>query len=182
MARDTCEWVMSHRSVYTLSCTISRRIFDIAEAPRIALPVTHHPHVCHLVICGMSHSYVGHDSFVCDVMMLLIHIFIHADARHVLVCHLVICDLTHSYVTWLCCSFMYSLICYRHVGHDSFICGTWLIRMWCDDIAHSYSIHSYRRTSFCFLVICDTTHSYARHDLFVCDVKMLLMYTLTQML
>ena len=51
---------------------------------------------------------------MCYIALLVTH--------HVHVCHLVICDMTHSYVTWLCCSIIYSLICYRLVGHDSFVC------------------------------------------------------------
>ena len=64
-------------------------------------------------MCDMTHSYVGHDSFICVTW--LIHM----------------CDMTHSYV-W----------------HSSFICVTWLIHMW--DMTHSYVWQSRR------VHVCDT--------------------------
>ena len=75
--------------------------------------------------CGMTHSYVWHDSFICVTWC--IHM---CDMMHSHVCHdsfvcatwlIRMCDMTHSYV-----------------GHDSFIRATWHIQM-CD-MTH-FNIH-----------------------------------------
>jgi len=103
----------------------------------------------------MTHSYVGHDSFICGTW--LIHMW----------------DMTHSYV-----------------GHDSLICGTWLIHMWdmtrviwmihrCDTMSSVISIcvteSSICVTRFmysvclyiwmCHVHMCDMNHSYVSRDL-----------------
>jgi len=62
-------------------------------------------------MCGMTPSYVWHDSFICVTWLNI--------TRSSYVWHLCMCDMTHSYV-W----------------HDSFICVTWLIHI-CD-ITDSY--------------------------------------------
>jgi len=79
----------------------------------------------------MTHLYVGHASFICGTW----HMW----------------DMTDLYVGHA------SFIC----GHDSFICGTWIIDMW--DMTHLYVGHE--------LFICgmwDMNQLYVGHDSFVC--------------
>jgi len=66
-------------------------------------------------MCGMTHSYVNHDSFICKPW--LIHMWTMT--------HSYVCNLTHSYlcdITQLCHTHSY-------LWHDSFICVPWLIHM-----------------------------------------------------
>jgi len=79
--------------------------------------------------CGMTHSYVWCDSFICETWLI-----------HTL-------DMTHSYVrrdSFICETWLIHMWDMTHscVGHDSFICGTWLIHTL--DMTHSYV----RRDSF----------------------------------
>ena len=123
--------------------------------------------------CGMTHSYVRHDSFICATW--LIHM----------------CDMTHSYVwhdsltcaTWPIHTCDMTNSCVRHdsfhlrhdpfyvcdmthpyVRHDSFIratwltsCATWLIHM-CD-MTHSYVRHDSHHVRHDSFHVCDMTHN-----------------------
>ena len=99
------------------------RIFDM----------THYICVTKLIqMCGMTHSYVWHDSFI--YVTWLIHM----------------CDMTHSYVwhdsftcgTWLI--HMWDMT-HSYVGHDSFTCVTWLI--WLIHICVTWLIAASGQTS-----------------------------------
>jgi len=84
----------------------------------------------HWLVCGMTHSYLWHDAFICVTRL------IHA-------CDMV-CGMTHSYYdrTWLVymCDKTHSCV-WHGVWHDSFIFMTWLIHM-CDATSH-VKCHTY---------------------------------------
>jgi len=71
--------------------------------------------------------------------------------------------MNHSYVghdSFICGTWLIHMLDMTHsyVGHDSFICGTWLIHMW--DMTHSYVGHDSFICGTWLIHMCDMTHSY----------------------
>jgi len=102
----------------------------------------------------MTHSYVGHDSFICGTWLIrmwdMTHSYVGHDSWHAPwseqapQMHELLSDMTHT------CLWHYSFICVTwllhmcdmtlsYMGHDSLICGTGFIQMW--DTTHSYVGH-----------------------------------------
>jgi len=128
-------------------------------------------------------SYAGHDSFVCVTWQP--HMW----------------DMTPSHVghntfirgTWLNICGTWLII---FVGHNSFICGTWT-HAWTRTRTHKhthahtnthththtiinlYSVHYQWWQSRSY--VCDVTHSYARHDSFVCVARLFHMYAMVHL-
>ena len=63
------------------------------------------------------------------------------------------------------------------VGHDSFVCGTWLIHMW--DMTLSYVGHDPFICGPWLTHVWDMTHSYVGHDSFVCVTWLIRMCDMT---
>jgi len=99
------------------------------------------------------------------------------------------CVITHSHMTWLIrmCAMTHS-----YVRHQSFICVPWLIHM-CD-MTHAHAtwlVRTVRGLLHMFVyfirmcydaLICDMTHSYVRHDSFICAPWLIHMCAVTHWL
>jgi len=77
-------------------------------------------------MCGVTHSYVWHDSFICVTWLINM------------------CHMTHSHVwhnSFICVTWLIHMcdMIPSHVWHDPFTCMTWPIHM-CD-MAHSFVWH-----------------------------------------
>jgi len=112
-------------------------------------------------MCDMTHSYVWHDSFICETW--LIHM----------------CDMTHSqHSTWLRVTWLLHMwdMTHSYVWHDSFICETWLIHILDAMIQSSLTLvldSTWLRATW-LIHMCDVTHSYERHDSFTCEMWLIL--------
>jgi len=96
-------------------------------------------------VCGMTHSYVWHDSFVCVTWLIRM------------------CGMTHSCVTWRV--YYDWFICDTYLVTDAYI-------HMCD-MTHSYVCHDspmprleYQRVTW-LMHTYDMTHSFVRHDSFI---------------
>ena len=106
--------------------------------------------------CGMTHSYVWHDSSTCGTW--LIHV----------------CDMTQSYVghdSSICVTWLVHVwdMTHSYVWHDLFICGTWLIHI-CD-MTRSYVGHDSFICVTWRLPMCDMTHSHDGWLTHMCDMS-----------
>ena len=104
----------------------------------------------------MTHSYVGHDPFMCGTWLIqvcgVIHSYNlpeHIDFRWSWLIHT--WDMTHLFV-----------------GHDSFLYGTRLLHMWI--ITHSWAwLNLHLQSGATWLIhVCDVTHPRLGHDSFMC--------------
>jgi len=97
-------------------------------------------------ICDMTHSYVWHDSFICETWL------IHrpSPCSPLRPCTTALRDMTHSS---------------SYVWHDAFICTTWLIHM-CDIIHSCVWQYSLIRATW-LIHTCDMAHSHVRYDLHI---------------
>jgi len=94
-------------------------------------------------MCGMTHSYVWHDSFICVTWLIYT------------------CGMTHSYVwhdSFICVAWLIHMCGMTHlyVCHDSSICVPWLIHM-CG-MTHSYVWHDSFIHVTWLLYMCATSH------------------------
>ena len=91
-------------------------------------------------MCGMTHLYLWHDSFICVTWLIrmcdMTHLYVWHYSFRCVTWLIYMCDMTHSYV-W----------------HDPFICVIWHIHM-CET-THSYVCHDSGSLSP-FVQICDT--------------------------
>ena len=142
------------------------------------------------------HSYMRHDSFMCETWLVHIWDMTRSYMRHdsfiyetrlVHMRHLVrdnhwklrqtdqtqkilllLVDDSSVCETWLI--HVWDMT-HSYVRHDSFICETCLIHMW--DMTYSCMRHdsalnvSFRSESCCLIHMWDMTHSYVRHDSFI---------------
>jgi len=110
---------------------------------------------------NMTHSYVRHDSFVCETWLIRMWDMTHS------------CLLHHRCVAGLSSCALCVHITHSHVQHGAFICAVWLICMW--DMTDSYLLHHRCVAGLSSCARCvDMTHShvphsYVRHDSFVCE-------------
>jgi len=118
-----------------------------------------HPYVSFM--CGVTNSYVWHDSFACVTW--LIHTW---NMTHLYVWHHSFTRETHLYVWPNSVKkhiHMWGVI-RLYSWRDSFMCMTWLIHMW--HVTHLY--RDVREHSFvivrCHFQKCDVVHSYVTHD------------------
>jgi len=132
----------------------------------------------------ITHSYVGHDSSVCQTRLFQRHSLIYR------------CTYVHRQTKSQ----------FSYVWHDSFLCGTWLIcmsntfstnihrcidvRMYIDRPNHSFHMcamtHSYVRhdpiiRGIRLIHMCGMTHPYVRHDSFMCESWLIRMCDVTRL-
>ena len=147
------------------------------------------PHMCakRIHTCGMTHSCVWYDSFICvpclihvwhdsficvpwfihmcDMTPLCVPRFIHLnDMTLAYVCYDAFGDMTHSYVCHSCVPWLIRkcAMIHSYVWHNSFICATPIIHRRAK--THPYvRHHSFIRVPW-LLHVCVMTHSYVRHD------------------
>ena len=150
--RAYCEYSVLH-PVGCMYMTRTLRVFNAQYHSFILALLIQQPESAHNVrriyMCGMTHSCVWHDPFICVTWP--IHMCDMTHSCDTWLIHVwydpLIRDRTHSCVTWL----IYSRAAHRTSRQCfTFVCVTWLIHM-CD-MTHSYVWHA---------------HSYAECDLFV---------------
>jgi len=126
---------------------------------------------------GMTHSYACHDSC-------MTHSYVRYDSFISEPCHTPMCDMTHSRVRGD--SFIYmperKASAYLYVRHDAFIrepwcshvyiydafCVTWRICVRHDSFMHMPEQETSAHSS-CIIHVWDITHSYVRHNSFICQ-------------
>ena len=145
-------------------------------------------------VCNMTHSCVWHDSFVCVTWLIHVCDMIHSCAWHdsfMCVTWLFhVYELTHSCVwhnSFSCMPWLFDMGDMTHpcVCEDSFLCVTETLLMqratwysnrritthscaWRDSciivILLTWRVHSYHLCVTWLIHVCETTHSYMRHD------------------
>jgi len=122
------------------------------------------------VMCGMTRSYVWHDSSVCVTQWLIQmwhNSFLMCGMTRSNMWHdsLIMCDImTHSDVAQFICD----------VWHGFFICVTWPIdNVWHEDSFRCGTTHSW--CVACLVHMCDMTHLYARDTMTHSDVAQLIL-------
>jgi len=136
-----CEWVMSH--IWMRHVTYMN---DSLQTHEWVMSHTWTP----VHVCGVTHSYVWHDSFICVTW--LIHVY---------------GDTTQSYVSWVHWFFgIPAHTTHSYAWHDPFMCLEWVIHICA--ITHSYVWHDSFICVTRLIHMCDMTHSYVWHDSFIC--------------
>jgi len=136
--------------------------------------------------CDMTHSYMRHRSCICATWLIYTRDMTHLSVWHDAFIHAIwlvhTCNMTHfsvrhgSFVSATWCIHMCNMT-HSYVRHDAFMCVTWLIHpnkvggRASREVARRKALALRRSISICetWLVrMCDTTHSYVRHDSFKC--------------
>jgi len=130
----------------------------------------HHRCVAGLSSCArcvdMTHSYVQHVSSsraLCHTYEWKTHVYIQIASTHTVTraaFNGVSKPLNHT-----CKPFNHT----SHTTHVAFTCAVWLIRMW--DMKDSHVLHTCVSESFPCAQCVDLTHSYVRHDSFLCVTR-----------
>jgi len=161
---------MAMRSRRSIICLYSLFLWTTLESPYVNICVyvySHDPSIFMTWLtrrCNLTHSYVRHDSFVCD----MISLYLWYDAFVCVTWRICVCDMTHPCVVWLIhVSFVCGTCRIHIVGRDARVCGTWRIRT--SDVTHSYVGRESYVWSGAFVRVtwrirmCDTTHTWMSH-------------------
>jgi len=145
----------------------------------------------------MTHSYVRHDSFICVTRLTKsCHKWVMSRTQMSHVSYTNECDTTYKVETWLLCVWDMTHLCVRHDSfvcetwlicdlqsgedpQDALICRSFLAKQplimglffgkWPTKIRHPMGLRHLVAIFVRWLIhMCDMTHSYVRHDSFIC--------------